>query len=78
MQPSYDQTYRMIVEFFHFCSKKIKEFKSTAAKPLLYTRDSIPELFASAFEDVKKTIILRMMKPQEVLIVIDESGCPVR
>jgi phosphate uptake regulator len=59
-------------------SKKIKETSISAAKPLLYTREFINEDYSEIFEDVKKIIILRMVKPQEVLIVIDDSGNPIR
>jgi len=40
MQLPFEQTYRMIVEFFHFLSKKIKErsVSNGIQKPLLYSR----------------------------------------
>jgi hypothetical protein len=59
-------------------SKKTKENAIGAIKPLLYTRESTNADYSDIFEEVKKIIILRMAKPQEVLIVIDESGNPVR
>lgn len=71
MQLPFEQTYRMIVEFFHFFAKKLKEDNQNAAKPLLYSREATVENYSTIFEEVKKIIILRMAKPQEVLIVID-------
>lgn len=77
MQMPFDQTYRMIVEFFHFFAKKVKE-QGSVNKPLLYSRENIGDNYPEIFEEVKKIIILRMAKPQEVLIVIDDNGQPMR
>ena len=63
MQLPFEQTYRMIVEFFHFLSKKIKERNTHTVKPLLYSRESTSECYQEVFEEVKKIIILRMAKP---------------
>ena len=45
---------------------------------MLYSRESTSDSYQDVFEEVKKIIILRMAKPQEVLIVIDEGGQPMR
>lgn len=50
MQLPYDQTYKMIVEFFHFLSKKIKERSATGPKPLLYSRETLTEMVSDIFE----------------------------
>jgi hypothetical protein len=50
MQLPYEQTYRMIVEYFHFLSKKLKEKKQSGVKPLLYSRETLTELVSDIFE----------------------------
>ena len=38
----------------------------------------IPHMYDEYFVEVRNVVCLRMAKPQEVLIVIDETGTPVK
>lgn len=38
----------------------------------------VPNLFKEFFTELRQIVIVKMAKPQEVLIVIDETGTPIR
>ena len=39
---------------------------------------SLDQIYTDIFREVMKMVCLKMAKPEEVLIVIDEDGVPVR
>ena len=75
-----EQIFKIIIEFFHYFTKTmipqivsyIQQSSNNGCS------SSIPEMYLEYLKEVRSVLCLRMSKPQEVLIVIDETGTPVK
>lgn len=78
-----DQIFKICIEFFHFYigryleQKANTDFKQNSAF-LQNKNASLESIYNEVFSEVMKIIARKMAKPEEVLIVIDEDGIPVR
>jgi len=80
-----DQVFKIAIEFFHFyIGKYLEEQKNPNQKMnytgnyLLNSKKTLPSIYSIVFNDLMRIISLKMAKPEEVLIIIDEDGNPVR
>ena len=75
-----DQAFKISIEFFHYYVGNYLErqskgqFQSTPYN----SQSSLHLIYRDLFLEVMRIISLKMAKPEEVLIVIDEDGYPVR
>lgn len=80
-----DQVFKISIEFFHFyIGKYLEEQKNPNpmnpgfGNSYLSNKKALPSIYPAIFNEVMRTICLKMAKPEEVLIVIDEDGNPTR
>lgn len=76
-----DQVFKICVEFFHYyIGNYLQKLNDGQYQNMGYHNydKSLQSIYKPIFMEVMKTISLKMAKPEEVLIVIDEDGVPVR
>lgn len=78
-----DQIFKITIDFFHFYIGAYLERQSKGENGfggLNYGGRAMPldHIYEDIFREVMMTVCLKMAKPEEVLIVIDEDGIPVR
>jgi hypothetical protein len=80
-----DQVFKIAIEFFHFYIGKYLEdqknpnpTKQNLSNSYLSNKNSLSGIYPQIFNEVMKIVSLKMAKPEEVLIVIDEDGVPTR
>lgn len=77
-----DQVFKITIDFFHFYIGAYLEQNlrgEGSFGSLSYAKGpSLEQIYQEIFREVMKTVCLKMAKPEEVLIVIDEDGIPVR
>lgn len=69
-----EQTFKILIEFFHHLTKVIFPLLfpiPEAAKIAPFAWNAIPHLYREYLMEVRNIVCLHMVKPQEVLIVID-------
>lgn len=72
-----EQCFKIIIEYFHHFLKVTLGLGEIEASSF-GVEPSIPNIFQEFFVELRQIVVLKMVKPQEVLIVIDEAGIPVR
>ena len=76
-----DQAFKISIEFFHYY---VGNYLERQAKGMFNgsntynSQSSLHYIYKELFLEAMKIISLKMAKPEEVLIVIDEEGNPVR
>ena len=77
-----DQVFKICIEFFHFYINRYLEKKAnpdySKSNFIQNKQASLEGVHNEIFLDLMKIISMKMAKPEEVLIVIDEDGTPVR
>jgi hypothetical protein len=78
-----DQVFKITIDFFHFYIGTYLNQLSRGENNcgLQFFEMKMPNLeqtYKDIFSEVMRTVCLKMAKPEEVIIVIDEDGVPVR
>ena len=76
-----DQAFKISIEFFHYYIGNYLERQSKGqfqGSNTYNSHTSLHFIYRDLFLEVMRIISLKMAKPEEVLIVIDEDGYPVR
>ena len=77
-----DQVFKITIDFFHvyignYLEQNLKGESNFGS--LSYRKEpTLDQIYSDIFREVMKTVCLKMAKPEEVLIVIDEDGVPIR
>ena len=78
-----DQVFKITIDFFHFYIGSYLDINARGEGTFggLGYRSKGPtleQIYGDIFREVMRVVCLKMAKPEEVLIVIDEDGVPVR
>lgn len=78
-----DQVFKITIEFFHFyigayLDQNVKGEGTFGGLSYGMKGPTLDQTYQEIFKEVMKIVCLKMAKPEEVLIVIDEDGIPVR
>ena len=78
-----DQVFKITIDFFHFYIGNFLEINlkgegNFGGISYHSKGPTLEQIYAEIFREVMKVVCLKMAKPEEVLIVIDEDGVPVR
>lgn len=78
-----DQVFKITIDFFHFYIGNYLEINlkgegNFGGISYHSKGPTLEQIYAEIFREVMKVVCLKMAKPEEVLIVIDEDGVPVR
>lgn len=68
------ECFKTCIAFWHFCAARV----GTLPPPGLSIGYTMPQLASDGLRDTIVAIVLRVPKPQEVLLFIDEEGIPRR
>lgn len=79
-----DQVFKITIDFFHFYIGAFLEQQTSKSEGSFggfsygSKGPTLEQCYQDVFREVMKIVCLKMAKPEEVLIVIDEDGVPVR
>lgn len=72
-----EQIFKIVIEFFHHFLKVTLGFGDIQSGSV-GIQLTVPNMFKEFFSELRQIVVVKMAKPQEVLIVIDETGTPIR